>query len=131
MSAFAKLHQMAATVSASTFAPGVAGTVRSAWFPGDEQEEPVTRADYVLMIRNVTGGSVRRAAGEALQTLMRADDTISILFADFLPYDPQRGKTTVLVGLTHATADRFRIVEYRRAAGIMEIDCQKITPPEG
>lgn len=126
--AFAQLQQLSARRAARAFAPGVSGGGRMAWFPATAEAEPVAREDYPLLVRDVTGGQARRGGGENLQTLLRSTDTLTILLPDLLPYDPSRGKTTVLIGTGKEQALRYRISEYRRAAGIMELDCERIAP---
>lgn len=127
MNPFARLQQLAARASARTFA---AHTSQNAWFPDSPDAQPATRAAYSIPIPDITTGPVRRAAGESLQSLERTEETITVLLPFCPPFQPARGRTTILIGTDRATAARWVIRECRQSAGTAELDCARIHDPE-
>ena len=125
---YQRLTSFAARVAARLMGTTPTGRINYAWFPAATSTRAQTTADYTLAAGPAMAGAARIQPGVAMGLAVQPDDIIALTIdGHALTYDPTPGITTVLVGLTKATATRYAITATRRAAGAVELEAKKLT----
>lgn len=123
MSPFHQLLQHSQKFAAGVFAErDENGQAERAWFPatanGRRNED-----GFTIVVEGVFRSAAQFGATHiAVQMDRKARSFTMSIPADALPYVPKKGETRFRVGITFETSELFTVQDFRRNAGLMEIE---------